>query len=141
MYIYIYRGVLFVGSCVSMHRATTAGYCYACTPGFYCPGGDVKITCPTNSSSIRQSSFVASCLCDPGTRRDCVGGASEAGICIVDVYSACHQCVQGDICFDSTLVHCPDDSTSPRGSDHGDDCACNAGFFNTVVDDDHAHNV
>jgi len=120
---------------------TTAGYCYACTPGFYCPGGDVKIACPTNSSSIRQSSLVASCLCDPGTRRDCVGGASEAGICIVDVYSACHQCAQGDICFESTLLHCPDNSTSPRGSDHGDDCACNAGFFNTVVDDEHAHSI
>jgi len=120
----------------------TAGYCYACTPGSYCPGGSVKLTCPNNSSSIRQSSLITSCICDPGTRRDCVGGVSEAGSCSVDTYSACHECAEGDICFGSTLVHCPDDSTSPRGSDDGDDCACNAGFFNTVVeDDDHAHDL
>jgi len=64
---------------------------------------------------------------------------NENGSCSVDAESACHECAEGDICFNSTLVHCPADSTSLRGSDSGEDCSCNAGFFNAAVDDDHDH--
>ena len=38
----------------------------------------------------------------------------------------------GDICVNSTLLQCPEHSTSLAGSDEGADCKCNGGYFNMV---------
>jgi hypothetical protein len=65
-----------------------------------------------------------------------VDGQSAAGACTVDYSRGCLHCAAGDICFNNTLLHCPEHSTSGVGNDEGADCKCNNGYYNVPT---HSH--
>jgi hypothetical protein len=119
------------------HNATSP--CYKCPENTYCPGGQTVNQCAFNSSSILGSAVIEQCLCGPGTWRGCVDGRNADGDCEVDWSLGCFFCDAGDICVNSTLLQCPEHSTSLAGSDEGADCACNGGYFN-VIKHEHTHN-
>jgi len=48
--------------------------------------------------------------------------------CTIDYASPCRACEPDDICFNETLLHCPQHSSSPRGSDDDRDCVCDPGY-------------
>jgi len=110
--------------------------CLKCAENTYCPGGQTVHLCPLNSSSPLGSKVAEQCLCGPGTWRGCVDGRNADGDCEVDYSVGCFLCDAGDICVNSTLLQCPEHSTSLAGSDEGADCACNGGYFNV---DKHEH--
>lgn len=41
----------------------------------------------------------------------------------------CRRCEADTFCFEETLLSCPHNSRSPKGSDNVDDCVCEAGYF------------
>ena len=121
-----------------------------CTPGFYsvtddsecnrCPGdhyctGDLHLqACPANSNSRPGSHKVSQCTCNDGYWRECtltsagtyVNNAGET--CTIEYNNACVLCGADDICFNNTLLHCPDFSTAPPGSSEARDCVCDGGY-------------
>jgi len=120
----------------SFYSITASSICLKCPSGTYCPGGQAVNQCAGNSSSMVGSSDIEQCLCGPGTWRGCVDGRNKAGPCSVDYTLGCTHCDAGDVCFNNTLVHCPEHSTLGAGSNEGADCKCNNGYFNV---DTHAH--
>jgi hypothetical protein len=113
------------------HNATSP--CYKCPENSYCPGGQTVNECAYNSSSMLGSAVIEQCLCGPGTWRGCVDGRNADGDCSVDWSLGCFYCDAGDICVNSTLLQCPEHSTSAVGSDEGADCKCNGGYFNVIA--------
>jgi len=113
------------------HNATSP--CYKCPEDTYCPGGQTVNQCAFNSSSMLGSAVIEQCLCGPGTWRGCVDGRNADGDCTVDWSLGCFHCDAGDICVNSTLLQCPEHSTSAVGSDEGADCKCNGGYFNVIT--------
>jgi hypothetical protein len=80
-------------------------------------------------------------VCLPGHWRGCIKDAAGAGpsgasvyldnsglACTIDYASPCRACEPDDICFNETLLHCPQHSQSPRGSDDDRDCVCDPGY-------------
>jgi len=120
------------------YSLSASGACLKCLAGSYCPGGQTVNLCAGNSSSATGSSLIEQCLCWPGTWRGCVAGQSAAGACTVDYSRGCLHCAAGDICFNNTLVHCPEHRTSGVGSDEGADCKCNNGYYNVLT---HSHDA
>jgi len=112
------------------HNATSP--CFKCPADTYCPGGQTVNRCAFNSTSQVGSAIIEQCLCGPGTWRGCVDGRNADGDCTVDWSVGCFHCDAGDICVNSTLLQCPEHSTSLAGSDEGGDCKCNGGYFNVV---------
>ena len=113
--------------------------CHKCPEGTYCPGGQTLNLCAGNASSMAGSVRVQQCLCDPGTWRGCVDGRNAAGNCSIDYSLGCFHCDAGDFCFNNTLVHCPEHSSSAVGSDEGADCKCKNGYYNVDTQEHGGH--
>lgn len=110
--------------------------CLKCPTGFYCPGGQLKLTCATNSSSHPGSDTQTQCSCQPGTWRGCIYSSTlnqtlnaTGAPCTIDWSLPCVQCGPNDICFNDTLLHCPEHATAEAGSYEDQHCVCDDGFY------------
>ena len=94
--------------------------CEFCPPGSWCHS-NMKYQCPLNSDSDPLSYSQNQCLCAPGY----VGDGSKSGT------SPCSLCRQGFFCIGGnaeTSVSCPENSSSPLGSNDIMDCQCLPGY-------------
>lgn len=124
------------------YSVNSTSRCLKCVAGYYCIGGEHRALCPANSSSDAGATSRTACACDAGAWRGCINddqglGRNHSGLCVVDYAHACTPCRAGDICFNSTLLHCPTHSTSVVGSSDADDCVCNSGYYNKDVETHH----
>ena len=90
-----------------------------------------------SSAGPANSSDHSSAKDDGASQKDAAGaGPSGASVyldnshlaCTIDYASPCRACEPDDICFNETLLHCPQHSQSPRGSDDDRDCVCDPGY-------------
>jgi len=95
------------------HNATST--CLKCPADTYYPGGQAVNRCASNSTSQIGSTVIEQCLCGLGTWRGCVDGRNADGDCEVNWSVGCFLCDAGDICVNSTLLPCPEHSTSLAG--------------------------
>jgi hypothetical protein len=97
------------------------------------------VPCANISTSAAGASVVEQCFCEPGFWRGCTRTKDLAGRdagfvdaagqpCAVQWDQPCVQCGPNDVCVNDTLLHCPDNSASPPGSDDRFDCVCNSGY-------------
>lgn len=122
--------------------------CNKCLQGYYCPGDTALNLCSTNSVSQAGANAISDCVCVDGMWRNCIRTQdgrylqNDGSACTMDFSAACVLCGANDICFNSTLLHCPLNSRASAGSSHSSHCICNAGYFNTAHDPaDHDHNA
>ena len=116
------------------YSLNTTSDCKKCPPDNFCPGGLQVIPCPANATSAAGGHSAEACFCEPGLWRGC--SRTESGLfknntghlCIINWTAPCSLCGANDICFNDTLVHCPQHSTSPPGSSKPSHCVCNGGF-------------
>jgi len=98
--------------------------CEMCKAQTFCPGGRERHDCPIHSSSPDAAGY---CTCDRGywgvTHNDCA-------LCDVN-----HYCPGGDP-DGQAQNDCTLNSNSPRGSDDGTDCLCNAAYYEPTESDD-----
>ena len=108
--------------------------CSKCPPGNYCPGGRVVTPCARNSTSAPGAASPDGCYCREGHWRGCTRTNAGTFInntgqpCAINFTAPCVMCRTNDICFNDTLLHCPDHSTSPPGSSQPSHCVCDGGF-------------
>jgi hypothetical protein len=108
--------------------------CKKCVPGNFCPGGVVVNSCAVNSTSAPGAAGPEGCFCKEGHWRGCTRTNTGAYInntgqlCAIDFAAPCVMCRANDICFNDTLLHCPDNSASLPGSSKASDCVCDGGF-------------
>ena len=98
----------------------SATTCEACLPGFWCRA-NIANQCPVNSNSAAMAHSQNQCLCVEGH----YGDGSTTGT------SPCTLCRQGFVCpggNSNISTMCPDNSTSPFGSDSVMDCQCFPGY-------------
>ena len=116
------------------YSLNTSSDCHKCPPGNYCPGGLVVKSCARNSTSAPGAGSPDGCYCREGHWRGCTRTHSGAFInntgqpCAINFTAPCVMCRANDICFNDTLLHCPDHSTSPPGSSRPSHCVCDGGF-------------
>jgi hypothetical protein len=116
------------------YSLNTSSACNKCPPGNYCPGGLVVKSCAANSTSAPGAGSAEGCYCRDGHWRGCTRTNSGALInntglpCAINFTAPCVMCRANDICFNDTLLHCPDHSTSPPGSSKPSHCVCDGGF-------------
>ena len=116
--------------------------CLKCPAGTFCPGGIGNQPCPGNSSSIAGADATDDCVCRSGYWRGCVLNAQHEYVdthgiaCTLDYTRPCVQCGPDDICFNDTLLLCPEFSTSPAGSSLPQHCICDDGYYAEHHDDD-----
>lgn len=121
------------------HSVDRVSECNKCAPGTFCPGGAGYVPCANSSSSLAGSSAAYECFCLPGFWRGCTrtkdalgrdaGFVDAAGQpCEIRFEQPCVQCGPNDVCVNDTLLHCPENSASPPGSDDARDCVCNGGY-------------
>jgi hypothetical protein len=122
-------------ACVpGFYSLNTTAACNKCPPGSYCPGGLVVESCARNSTSAPGAASPDGCYCREGHWRGCTRTPAGAFInntgqpCAINFTAPCVQCRANDICFNDTLLHCPDHSTSPPGSSQPSHCVCDGGF-------------
>jgi hypothetical protein len=112
----------------------TTAACNKCPPGNYCVGGLVVKSCAPNSTSAPGAGSADACYCRDGHWRGCTRTKSgkfinnTAQACTINFTTPCVQCRANDICFNDTLLHCPDHSTSPPGSSEPSHCICDGGY-------------
>jgi len=98
--------------------------CKMCLADTYCPGGRTQDACPLHSSSPDEASY---CSCDSSyygiTHDDCK-------LCEKDFF-----CPGGDPRGQQQFA-CPMNSNSAAGSDNGNDCQCNARYYEPLPDTD-----
>jgi hypothetical protein len=135
------------GSWQEANCSCNAGYysvnrtaaCDKCLPGAWCAGGVGYVPCANASTSAAGARVVEQCFCEPGFWRGCTRTKDLAGRgagfvdaagqpCAVQWEQPCVQCGPNDVCVNDTLLHCPDHSASPPGSDDRFDCVCNSGY-------------
>ena len=115
--------------------ARTDPACAKCPPGSYCPGDAAQFACSSNSSSLAGSDAIEDCTCRHGYWRHCIatldgGFADSAGeACTIDWAVPCVPCGEDVICFNNSLLECPDNSQAPRGSHTARDCVCDDGYY------------
>jgi hypothetical protein len=108
--------------------------CKKCVPGKICPGGVVINSCAVNSTSAPGAAGLEGCFCKEGHWRGCTRTNTGAYInntgqvCAIDFAAPCVMCRANDICFNDTLLHCPDHSTSSPGSSQASHYVCDGGF-------------
>jgi hypothetical protein len=122
-------------ACVQgFYSLNTTSPCNKCPPGSYCPGGLVVKSCARNSTSAPGAGSADGCYCRDGHWHGCTRTHSGAFInntglpCSINFTAPCVQCRANDICFNDTLLHCPDHSTSQAGSSQRSHCVCDGGF-------------
>jgi hypothetical protein len=121
------------------YSLNTSSSCTVCPPNSFCEGGLRQELCPGNSSSLRGSKSVEACQCVPGMWRGCTPSGSgtfldQAGEdCVIEYTEACYPCPPDTICYNETLLHCPEHSLAPPSSSETDDCVCTDGYFNDYV--------
>jgi hypothetical protein len=122
-------------ACVGgFYSGAPAGPCTLCPPSSYCPGDRAVLACANASLSAPGAQSVGACVCFPGHWRGCIQDAAggyldNSGLaCTIDYASPCRACEPDDVCFNETLLHCPQHSQSPRGSDDARDCVCDPGY-------------
>jgi len=98
--------------------------CKMCKGMTFCPGGRNRYDCPIHSSSSDEKGY---CSCDPG-----YWGATHDDCSLCDANS---YCLGGDP-DGTSMQSCTDHSNSPKGSDDGSDCQCDAGFYEPLEADD-----
>ena len=109
--------------------------CHLCPTSSYCPGDLAVLPCANLSSSNPGSPSIVACECLPGHWRGCIRNAAGVHVdqddrpCSIDYAGACVECGADDICFNETLMHCPQHSTAAPGSDDARDCVCDPGFL------------
>ena len=112
----------------------TSSACNKCPPGNYCPGGLAVVPCARNSTSAPGAGSPDGCYCREGHWRGCTRTLSGAFInntgqpCAINFTAPCVMCRANDTCFNDTLLHCPDHSTSPPGSSQPSHCVCDGGY-------------
>ncbi len=116
-------------ACVpGFYSLNTTAACNKCPPGNYCPGGLVVTSCDRNSTSAPGAASPDGCHCMEGHWRWCTRTHASAFInntgqpCAIIFTAPCFQCLANDICFNDTLLHCPDHSASPPGSSQPSHC-------------------
>ena len=115
--------------------ARTASTCNKCPRGFYCPGDTAQHQCSSNSSSLLGSDAIEDCTCQNGYWRNCIETLNGSFVdtnnqaCTINWAVPCVPCGADVICFNNSLLECPDDSTAPRGSHTARDCVCDDGFY------------
>ena len=107
---------------VAHYHETTS--CKMCLADTYCPGGRTQDACPLHSSSPDEASY---CSCD----------SSYYGI----THDYCKLCEKDFFCpggdpRGQQQFACPMNSNSAAGSDNGDDCQCNARYYEPLPDTD-----
>jgi len=108
--------------------------CKKCVPGNFCPGGVVVNSCAVNSTSAPGAAGQEGCFCKEGHWRGCTRTNTGAFLnntgqtCAINFTAPCVMCRANDICFNDTLLHCPDNSASLPGSTKASDCVCDGGF-------------
>ena len=120
------------------YSLNTTSSCNKCPPGNFCPGGLQVIPCPANATSAAGGDSAEACFCEPGFWRGC--SRTQSGFfrnntghpCIINWTERCFVCGANDICFNDTLLHCPQHSTSPPGSSQPSHCVCYGGFEQLV---------
>lgn len=122
--------------CVPGFFAAAAGApCTLCPEDSYCPGDLAVHACAALSASTPGADSIVDCECLPGHWRECIRSAAGAYVdnagaaCAIDYARPCVQCGANDICFNETLLHCPQHSTALPGSDDARDCVCDPGFL------------
>jgi len=122
--------------CIAGFYASADGAeCQLCPASSYCPGDLAVLPCANLSSSNPGSPSIAACECLPGHWRGCIRNAAGVHVdhdgqrCSIDYARACVECGADDICFNETLMHCPQHSTAAPGSDDARDCVCDPGFL------------
>ena len=87
----------------------------------------------------RTSGMLRPSVCEPGFWRGCTRTQDSAGHdagfvnasgqpCVLDFEQPCVQCGPHDVCVNDTLLHCPEHSLAPAGSDDARDCVCEGGY-------------
>ncbi len=126
-------------SCVAGYYSTDAtAACLKCPPVAWCAGSLSYVPCANASTSAAGVRGVEECFCDRGFWRGCTrmhdSAGHDAGFvdaagqpCVIEFEQPCVQCGPNDVCVNDTLLHCPDHSASPSGSDDRFDCMCNSG--------------
>jgi hypothetical protein len=113
-------------------NATAA--CNKCPPGSFCTGDLAVEPCAPNATSAPGAGSREACFCQHGLWRGCTrthGGAfidNTGQPCAINFSAPCVQCSANDICFNDTLLHCPEHSASPAGSSQPSHCVCDGGF-------------
>jgi hypothetical protein len=116
------------------YSLNTTGSCNKCPPGSFCPGGLALVQCPANATSAGGAHSEHWCFCNLGFWRGCSRTNTGAFInntgqpCVIDWTAPCRQCRANDICFNDTLLHCPEHSVSGPGSSEPSHCQCVGGF-------------
>ena len=127
-------------SCVAgYYSANATDPCQKCPPGAWCAGGLGYVPCANASTSAAGARAVQECYCEPGFWRNCTRTQDSAGHdagfvnasgqpCVLDFEQPCVQCGPNDVCVNDTLLHCPEHSLAPAGSDDARDCVCEGGY-------------
>jgi len=90
--------------------------------------------CSANATSADGAHSEHRCFCDLGFWRGCSRTNTGSFInntgqpCVIDWTAPCAQCRANDICFNDTLLHCPEHSVSGPGSSEPSHCQCLGGF-------------
>jgi hypothetical protein len=96
------------------------------------------VPCANASTSPAGSRVVAECFCEQGFCHCCTqtkdiawhdAGFVDSGgqPCVLDFEQPCVQCGPNDVCVNDTLLHCPENSLAPAGSDDACNCVCEGG--------------
>jgi hypothetical protein len=111
--------------------------CLPCTPNFYCPGTNSRISCPANSVSLASSSSVTQCTANAGyyragaevvpcqTSTYCPAGSTNESLCAQNFYcpNTTAQLPCPNNCpANATQQACPVGYTSPVGSSDVSQC-------------------
>ena len=116
------------------YSLNTTALCSKCPPGNFCPGGLAVRICPPNATSSAGAEAAEQCFCKHGHWRGCTRTRTGAFFnnsgqeCNVIWTKPCVLCGANDICFNDTLLHCPENSVSEPGSSSAEHCQCLAGY-------------
>ena len=116
------------------YSLNTTGNCNKCPPASFCTGGTSVKQCPGNVSSSAGAAAVQDFFCINGHWRRCT--RTRAGVflnntghqCNIVWTTLCVLCGANDICYNDTLLHCPENSVSEPGSSLPEHCECLAGY-------------